>query len=165
MRRHLHLLFGALLLPLTFPAMAQYIWVDEKGVKQLSDRPPPASVPDKRILKSPGKPVFNPYAPSAPEPTATETTPAKSPPTVAERNAEFNQRQTSAAEAARNAAVEAQRKADQAANCDAARKNQLALDQGLRLSTFDQNGERGYMNDAQRDELRKNTQKVLVECK
>jgi hypothetical protein len=145
-------------------ATAQYIWIDDKGVKQLSDRPPPPNIPEKRILKAPGKPVFNPYESTAPTPVASEPASPK-PATVAERNADFNQRRTEAAESARNAAADAQRKADQAANCDAARKNQLALDQGLRLSTFDKNGERGYMDDAQRDDLRKNTQKVLAECK
>ena len=35
-------------------AHAQYVWVDEKGLKQYSDRAPPASVPLKRILKAPG---------------------------------------------------------------------------------------------------------------
>jgi len=142
---------------------AQYIWVDNKGVKQLSDRPPPPDIPEKRILKAPGMPVFNPYAPVQPEaPAAVSTKPA---PTIAERNADFIKRQSEAAEKARLAADEAQRNVDKTANCDAARKNQLALDQGLRLSTFDKNGERGYMNEVQRDELRKNTQKVLVDCK
>lgn len=146
-------------------AKAQYIWVDDKGVKQLSDRPPPPNIPQQRILKAPGKPTFNPHAPVETEPESKEPATPKPPQSIAERNADFNKRQAEAAENARNGAADAQRKADQAANCDAARKNQLALDQGLRLSTFDQNGERGYMNDTQREELRKNTQKLLAECK
>lgn len=156
----------ALLLSAAPLASAQYVWLDDKGVKQLSDRPPPPGVPEKRILKAPGKPVFNPYAPVAPatQPAAQDSA-AKPAPTVAERNADFNKRQAEAADKARHAAAEAQRQADQAANCDAARKNQMALDQGLRLSTFDKNGERGYMDDAQREDLRKNTQKVLADCK
>jgi hypothetical protein len=144
-------------------AMAQYIWIDDKGVKQLSDRPPPPGVPEKRILKAPGKPMFNPYAPAEPE-----AGPAPSPrpaPTLAERNEDYNKRKTDAAEAAQRAADDAKRKADQTARCDAARKNQQALDQGVRLSTLDKNGERSYMDDAQREDLRKNTQIVLAECK
>lgn len=144
-------------------AWAQYLWVDDKGVKQLSDRPPPPNIPEKRILKAPGKPLFNPYAPAEPEPAAKP--PAASAPTLAERNDDFNKRKLENAEAAQRAAAEARNKAQQAANCDAARKNQQAIDQGVRLSTFDQNGERSYMDDAQREDLRKNTQKVLAECK
>ena len=34
-------------------ARAQYVWIDDKGLKQLSDRPPPPNVPAKRILKAP----------------------------------------------------------------------------------------------------------------
>lgn len=156
-------LLAALLLALSPLAQAQYMWIDEKGVKQFSDRPPPPNVPDKRILKAPGKPLFNPYAAAESEPVAAPA--SKAAPTLAERNADFKQRQADTAEATDQAAASARRKADQASNCNAARQNQLALDQGLRLSTFNKNGERGYMDDAQREELRKNTQKVLADCK
>lgn len=158
-----HPLLAALLLACPL-ALAQYVWLDDKGIKQFSDRPPPPGVPEKRILKAPGKPRFNPNAPAEAEPSA-EAAAAKPAPTLAERNADFNKRKSEAAEAEKQAAANAQRKADEAANCDAARQNQRALDQGLRLSTYDKNGERGYMNDQQREELRKNTQKVLADCK
>ncbi|MYM22591.1 DUF4124 domain-containing protein [Duganella sp. FT135W] len=144
-------------------AMAQYMWIDDKGIKQFSDRPPPPNIPEKRILKAPGKPLFNPNA-TEPEPAA-ETQAAKAAPTLAERNADFNKRRSEAADVAKQTAANAQRKADEAANCNAARQHQQALDQGLRLSSYDKNGERGYMNDDQREELRKNTQKVLADCK
>lgn len=159
---HRTTLLAALLLAAPL-AMAQYMWIDDKGIKQFSDRPPPPNIPEKRILKAPGKPLFNPNAPAEAEPAA--DAPAKPAPTLAERNADFNKRRAEAAESARQAAADAQRKADEAANCNAARQNQQALDQGLRLSTYDKNGERGYMNDQQREDLRKNTQKVLAECK
>lgn len=162
---HRSTLLAALLFTLAPLAMAQYMWLDEKGVKQFSDRPPPSNVPAKRILKAPGKPVFNPNAAPEPDDNAAAAPAPKAPPTLAERNTDFNKRKTEAAEAERQAAASAQRKADEAANCNAARQNQQALDQGLRLSTYDKNGERGYMNDQQREDLRKNTQKVLAECK
>ncbi|NGZ85054.1 DUF4124 domain-containing protein [Duganella aceris] len=161
----LRALAGALLLAACPLVLAQYMWLDDKGVKQLSDRPPPPNVPAKRILKAPGKPLFNPNAPAEAE---TEPAPAaepKRPPTLAERNADFNKRKTDAAAAEKKAGEDAQRKADIAANCDGARKNQLALDQGVRLSSYDKNGERGVMTDQERDDLRKKTQKVLAECK
>ncbi|MYM67050.1 DUF4124 domain-containing protein [Pseudoduganella sp. FT55W] len=162
---HRTTLLAALLLATAPLAMAQYMWIDDKGIKQFSDRPPPPNIPEKRILKAPGKPLFNPNAPAEAEPAAPDASAPKPPPTLAERNADFNKRRTEAAETARQAAADAQRKADEAANCNAARQNQQALDQGLRLSTYDKNGERGYMNDQQREDLRKNTQKVLAECK
>ncbi|UUZ48461.1 DUF4124 domain-containing protein [Massilia sp. B-10] len=33
-------------------AQAQYVWVDEKGVKQFSDRSPPSNIPAKNILEA-----------------------------------------------------------------------------------------------------------------
>jgi hypothetical protein len=162
---HRTTLLAALLLATAPLAIAQYMWIDDKGVKQFSDRPPPPNIPEKRILKAPGKPLFNPNAPAEAEPAASDTPAAKAAPTLTERNADFNKRRTEATETARQAAADNQRKTDEAANCNAARQNQQALDQGLRLSTYDKNGERGYMNDQQREDLRKNTQKVLAECK
>jgi hypothetical protein len=162
---HRTISLAALLLAAAPLAIAQYMWIDDKGIKQFSDRPPPPNIPEKRILKAPGKPLFNPNAPAEAEPTAPDAPAAKPAPTLAERNADFNKRKADAADAAKQAAASAQRKADEAANCNAARQNQQALDQGLRLSTYDKNGERGYMNDEQREELRKNTQKVLADCK
>ena len=165
---HRNIPLAILLLAASSLAMAQYIWVDDKGVKQLSDRPPPADTPAKRILKVPGKPLFNPNAPAdaePPQPAASETPPARRPPTLAERNADFNKRKTEAAAAEKKSADEAQRNADIAANCDAARKNQLALDQGIRMSTYDKNGERTVMGDVEREEMRKKSQKVLSGCK
>jgi hypothetical protein len=151
-------------------ALAQYIWIDDKGIKQLSDRPPPPSVPVKRILKAPGKTRFNPDAGQAdadtggqPAAGAAEAA-TKAPPTVAERDAAFNQRRADRAAAERKAAEDAQQKADIAANCDAARQNQRALDQGLRLANIDKNGERGIMTDQERAELGKKNQKVLAGC-
>ena len=169
--RTLHCLSGALLLAASSLAIAQYMWIDDKGVKQLSDRPPPPSVPEQRILKAPGKARFNPNAPAAAEaePPAADATPdaptAKRPPTLAERNADFNKRKADAAAADKKAADEARQKADIAANCDAARKNQQALADGLRMSNYDKNGERGIMGDEERAEMAKKNQKVLAGCK
>ncbi|MBP1203034.1 pyruvate/2-oxoglutarate dehydrogenase complex dihydrolipoamide acyltransferase (E2) component [Duganella sp. 1411] len=154
-------------------ALAQYIWIDDKGIKQLSDRPPPPSVPAKRILKAPGKTAFNPNASPAeadtggPAADGAERAAAavpKAPPTVAEREAAFNQRRAERAAAERKAAEDAQQKADVAANCDAARQNQRALDQGMRLANIDKNGERAIMSDQERAELAKKNQKVLAGC-
>lgn len=153
-------------------ALAQYIWIDEKGVKQLSDRPPPPSVPEKRILKAPGKAPFNPNA--APPQTDASAHPAasvpaaeagpKPPPTLAERNEAFNKRRADADAAERKTAEGAQQKADTAANCEAARQNQRALDQGIRMVNIDKNGERAVMSDRERVDLGKKNQKVLAGC-
>lgn len=152
-------------------ALAQYVWIDDKGIKQLSDRPPPPSIPAKRILKAPGKTTFNPNATgpdagaaAAPVADVNTDTGTKAAPSLAERNDAFNKRRADAAAAERKAADDAQRNADSAANCEAARQNQRALDQGMRMMNVDKNGERAIMSDQERAELGKKNQKVLAGC-
>jgi len=168
----LRLLAGGALLALSAQALAQYIWLDEKGIKHLSDRPPPPSVPDQRILKAPGKPLFDPYAPApaadsdASSVSASDAKPDAKPkaPTLAERNADFNKRQAEAAKKSQLAGAEAEQKAAAAANCDAARNNQRALDQGIRMSTYDKDGQRTIMDDDQRAAAAAKNKKVLADC-
>lgn len=161
----LRLLAGGALLAVSAHALAQYIWVDDKGIKHLSDQPPPPSVPDKRILKAPGKPIFDPNAP-APSDNDTAAAPdqKKAPPTLAERNADYDKRQAEAAKKAKAVSEDAARKATAAANCDAARNNQRALDEGIRLNTFDKDGNRTIMDDDQRAAAAAKNQKALADC-
>ncbi|KQV80964.1 hypothetical protein ASD15_13845 [Massilia sp. Root351] len=153
---------------------AQYMWLDEKGMKQLSDQPPPPSVPQNRILKQPSgqgaaAPGYGPAAQS-PAPAAEGDAPdaaeskVKRPPTVAERNAEFAKRKAESQAAEQKAAQEAARKAEQAANCDSARSNQAALDSGTRMTEFDKSGQRVFLSDEQRAERSRRNQKILAEC-
>ena len=150
------------------PAAAQYVWVNDQGVKHLSDRPPPPSVPTSHILKMPRQ---SPTGPGVAAPAAAGATPPDSPApppgpaTTADREADFQQRRKAAAAAENKAAGEARDKAQQAANCNAARQNQRALDGGGGIVSYDANGERSVMSDQQREELAKNTQKVLASCK
>ncbi|MGZ5201233.1 MAG: DUF4124 domain-containing protein [Telluria sp.] len=55
LRFNLPRLIAPLLLVAAGLAHAQYSWIDEKGIRQLSDRPPPPGTPASRILKAPGK--------------------------------------------------------------------------------------------------------------
>ena len=167
----LRYLIGVILLAACPIAIAQYVWIDDKGVKQLSDRPPPPSIPAKRILKAPGKSTFNPNAANqdadgaAPPATdATAETGHKPTPTLAERNDAFNKRRADAAAAERKTAEDARHQADTAANCEAARQNQRALEQGIRMVNIDKSGERAVMTDQERAEMGKKNQKVLAGC-
>ena len=115
----LRLALAAALLAVSAQALAQYLWIDEKGVKQLSDRPPPPNIPEKNILKAPGKPLFDPNAPApAPAADAAEApeTKTKAAPTLSERHADVNKRKTEAAQAEEKRADEERRKAAAAAN-------------------------------------------------
>ena len=63
-------------------ALAQYIWLDSKGVKQYSDRPPPPSVPTSKILKAPGTPLRTSSEANADETEKDVDLTKKAPPTT-----------------------------------------------------------------------------------
>lgn len=150
-------------------AYAQYIWLNEKGVKQYSDMPPPASVPKKRILKEPGSHASSQA--TVPAEPAVQGTPVdaeakdNAPMTTAEKNADFQKRRAEQAEKEKKAAEEAQRAADKAKNCERARAYQRALQSGVRVSRTDKNGERSFLNDEQRAKEAQDAQRALDECK
>ncbi|WP_420475049.1 DUF4124 domain-containing protein [Noviherbaspirillum sp. ST9] len=141
---------------------AQYIWLDEKGTKQFSDMPPPPSVPPGRILK---QPAARPAASAGGTGDAKPATPARTEPTIAEKNAEFRKRKAEQAEKEKKAGEEAQRAADNAKNCERARDYQRLLDSGERIARTDKNGERSFLSDEQRAQESHENKRNLADCK
>ena len=160
----LALLLGMGIAPVSY---AQYVWLNEQGVKQFSDMPPPASVPKNRILKSPAgssRPAPAPDATdgAAPAPDAAK---AKAPMTAAEQNAEYNKRKIEQAEKEKKAADEAQAAADKVKNCERARAYARSLESGERLTKLDKNGEKTYLTEEQKAQESRETKRYLDECK
>ena len=154
---------GALLAFATL-AQAQYMWIDEKGLKQFSDRAPPASVPLKNILKAPRGAASAETLPAE----AVAATPAAAPkaaPTLADRNADYRKRVKESAEREQKEKDEQSAKADQADNCERARSAKRTMESGVRIGTQDKNGERGVMTDEQRAAETRKADKVLAACK
>lgn len=143
------------------PAAAQYAWIDEKGIKQFSDKPPPPSVPASRILKQPGRT----YKPEAQEDTPAPTQPTKTEMTVAEKNAEFRKRRAEQAEKEKKAADEARMAAGKAKHCDSALAYKRALESGQRIAHTDASGERAYLTDQQREREMREVNQTLEDCK
>lgn len=162
------LLAAAALMFVAGLAQAQYVWIDAKGIKQFSDRSPPSSVPDKNILKAPGRPVLT-IVPGdqaeQPAPVSVADAAKKALPTVAERNVEFNKRASDKAAADKKSAAEGQAKAAKAEQCAAARDYKMQLDSGVRIGTVTQGGERAFMSDAERAIANAKTNKVLAACR
>lgn len=161
------LLAATALMALASLAQAQYMWIDEKGLKQFSDRPPPPSIPLKHILKAPkGMPTADSIAAeaaaAAPAPEAAKP---KAAPTVADRNADYNKRVKEKAERDEKEQAEAERKAALAENCERARMARQSLDSGARIGSVDKNGERGFMSDDQRAVESQKVNKALSACK
>lgn len=164
-RTHIRQLTGAIAafatLSLSVTAFAQYAWIDDKGTRQYSDMPPPASVPADRILKAPRGSVIAPAAPDAP---ATAAAP-KAEMSVAEKEADYRKRRAEQAEKEKKAAEEARLAAEKSKNCERARDYHRALESGERLARTDKNGERSFLTDEQRERELRETRRVLDDCK
>ncbi|MGS0740303.1 DUF4124 domain-containing protein [Glaciimonas sp. GG7] len=149
------------ILSIASAALAQYVWLDEKGNKQYSDMPPPTSVPAQRILKMPGTFSIPPADTSTTLGNAVNNTPT----TLAEQNAAFNKRQIDQAEKDKKASESAKEAASKAKNCDIARAYQRTLDSGIRMAQLDNNGQRAFLNDGQRKQASRDNKQVLDDCK
>ncbi len=161
---------GAALLLWAGLSQAQYLWIDEKGLKQFSDRPPPPNTPLNKILKSPTKigPVMEPVPDTptaAPAPGAPSAPAPKGPPTLAERDADYRKRAAEQADKAQKAQEDEKQKAAIAANCETARRQKQSLDSGVRLGIVDSKGQQDVMDDQQRARETQLVNKVLAECK
>ncbi len=163
------------ILSLSGSAFAQYVWLNDKGVKQYSDMPPPTSVPDSRIVKAPGVAARTPSLAPLGDPVVggiegeavgnPAVSKMKIPMTTVEKNMDFQKRKIEQAEKDKKAAEEKQMAADKSKNCERARDYQKALDSGQRIARTDKNGERAYLNDMQRAQEAKDTRKILGDCK
>lgn len=146
---------------LSAQAQGQWKWRDANGNVQYSDRPPPASVPEKDILARPlgirspvklqtyGEKASQPQnAASAPGAKKDETKPRMSPQTEARLKEEERQ----------NAAVRAE-------NCSRAKQQLAVLESGARISQTDDKGERILLDDAARaSEMQKMRAIIAAEC-
>ena len=158
------LLAGLTLLALAGAAHAQYMWIDPKGIRQYSDRPPPPSTPAHKILKAPGR--LPPAAPASDADTpATPPEKANSAPTLAEREAAFRKRAQERAEQERKQADEARRKADLAERCAAARETKAHLNSGIRIAKVGADGERAFLSDEERAARVAQANRVLEACR
>ena len=141
-------------------AQAQWAWKDDNGRVVYSDRPPPASVKQDRIVRQPG------MAPIVSSDTADEKANAASAPkTWAEREAEYKKRQTERANAEKKTTEEKTQQTQRRADCERARSYLATLESGTRILRTDNNGERSYLDDTQRDaELTRAREAVAKSC-
>lgn len=162
---------GLALSGITATAVAQYVWLDEKGVKQFSDMPPPTNTPNIRILKVPGTTLYS--TPSSASNTgrsdktevnAAASDKAKAPMTTAEKNADFLKRRAEQADKEKKAAEQRQLASDKAKNCDRARAYNRLLESGERISHTDNNGERTFLTDEQRTREVHDVRRVITDC-
>ncbi|MCJ7798850.1 MAG: DUF4124 domain-containing protein [Polaromonas sp.] len=144
---------------LSISAWAQWQWIDKDGRKVFSDRPPPASIQDKDILKR---------AVADSRPAAVPAAVKASAPKLLGKDAALDarKRQAEEAEAASKKAEDEKLAKAKAENCDRARKGLGSLASGVRIAVTNARGEREIMDDAARGTETKRLQGIAAsDCK
>jgi hypothetical protein len=136
-------------------AHAQYSWLDDKGARVVSDRPPPPGTPAARILKAPRgfEPAIEAAAPPAAGPDA---------PDWKKRELDYRERSARRDKDAQEA--EAQRRPERDAQCSWARDAQRQLATARRLEWKNRKGELEYISDEDRAREQARVQKILSDC-
>jgi hypothetical protein len=166
--RHKPLFIALIGLLLAASAQAQWKWRDAKGLVQYSDMPPPAGTPDKDILQRPQAPARNVViqATGQPAPAASAPQPAGSAPTKAEQDAAARQKQDQDKLAAKHKEDEARAADLRRENCGRAQAYMRDLQSGSRLTRTNEQGERVYVDDAQRQtEVERARQAMTESCR
>lgn len=112
-----------------------YQWKDENGKTVISDKPPVGNVRQQKRIEA-----------EAPAPGNVEQKP------LADREMEFRKRQQETREKNEKQQKEAAVAAENRENCERARRARQSLESGERIATRDANGERVFLDDAQREQ-------------
>ncbi|KRC19194.1 MULTISPECIES: DUF4124 domain-containing protein [unclassified Acidovorax] len=164
-------------------AAAQWQWIDKDGRKVFSDRPPPQDIPEKNMLKQPsfGGPRVTtpaagaPAAAAAPAPAGAATAasgaaaaPAAPASAASGKDKELEKRkaEAEAAEAAKKKAEDDKVAKAKAENCTKARDAKALMDSGTPLRQTTAQGERVFLDEAQRAAETKRINAVIAsDCK
>ena len=159
---------------LSLSAVAHWQWTDKDGRKVFSDRPPPAEIKEKDILKQPGGRVRAPVAVVPAEANASGASAGvasavKTPtPRLSGKDAELQakKKKLEQEEADIKKADEEKVSAAKAENCERAKKGLSSFQSGARVSTVNAKGEREIMNDNARTAESKRLQGIVGDdCK
>lgn len=157
-------------------ASAQWQWIGKDGRKVFSDRPPPAEIQDKDILKQPGG-KERAAAPAATVVEGAAAAPATAAPTAAKPGAnvpkisgkdaelEAKKKKLEDDEAVKKKADEEKVAKAKTENCERAKKSMATIQSGSRISTTNAKGEREVMDDSARAAESKRLQAIVdSEC-
>jgi hypothetical protein len=156
--RLLRLLCGGALALTSVLAHAQYSWIDDKGARVFSDRPPPPGTPSARILKAPRG--FEP-----PQAAAEAPAPASTAPTAPDwKKRELDYRERSAQRDKEMREAQAQSKPERDAQCSWARDAQQRLANARRLEWKNKKGELEFISDEDRAREQERVKLILSNC-
>ncbi|MDP2817732.1 MAG: DUF4124 domain-containing protein [Polaromonas sp.] len=153
-------------------AAAQYQWVGKDGRKVFSDRPPPADIQEKDILKQPGgrrAAVLVIPTETAEVASTTAAAAAAKPkvdpnaPKISGKDAELEAKKKKLEEeaAAKKKAEDEKIAQAQAENCERAKKAVATFQSGVRVASTNAKGEREIMDDSVRASELKRVQAVV----
>lgn len=151
-------------------AFAQWKWKDKTGRVQYSDLPPPPSVADAEILQRPsgstrkGAPAFAPntaQAAAAALAASAASDAASGPAKAVEPELEAKRRKVAEEEGAKRRAEEEKLNAARAENCQRAKAQLRALEDGMRMARVNAKGEREVLDDKGRAEESKRARDVV----
>lgn len=129
-----------------------YQWKDKSGQIVYSDNPPAGNIPSRRLRRD-----------AVGEITGQETAPTKS---VADQDLELKKRQQEQGEKQAKSDKESADSKAKAQNCEMAKNQLAALESGQRIARFNAQGEREYLDDAQRAAEVERTRKAVADnCK
>lgn len=162
-RQLLHYTAGMAFMLAAASASAQYVWVDAKGSRNYSDRPPPPGTPASKILKAPKgmeqliAAAAGPAAPSAEQEEAAKL--------LAAREETYQKRRQESAESAKKARDEAERAAIKKETCDTARAAKAQLESGMRVRSRNSADPYAVMDDKERASEIARANKALASCR
>ena len=140
-------------------AQAQWAWKDDNGRMVYSDQPPPAGIKQSAITRQPT--AMTPVAPSAAAPS--EAAPQQQasaapnaaadpnkPKSLADQELDFKKRQQARQDAEKKAADDQAKASAQAADCSRAKGYIQSLENGVRITKTDPDGNPHFLDDSER---------------
>ncbi len=159
------------ILAATSSVQAQWQWLDKDGRKVFSDRPPPADVSDKNIIKRPAlvvKPVASTTGGANPDDAEEEPSARPVAPKVTgeDKQLQLRKKQLADADAAKQKAEQERIAKGRADNCARAMQSKATFEAGGRIVKPNAKGEREIMDDAAvASELRHIQDVINSDCK
>ena len=156
---------------LSQPAAAQWKWKDKTGRVQYSDLPPPPNVSESEILQRPSgasarkPPPFAANSAQAAAAAMAASAAASGPDGAAkgvDPELEAKRRKAAEEEGAKRRAEEEKQKAAKAENCQRAKGQLRALEDGMRMARVNEKGEREILDDKGRAEETKRARDVVA---
>ncbi|MBI4808177.1 MAG: DUF4124 domain-containing protein [Nitrosomonadales bacterium] len=123
-------------------------WVDAEGKVHYSDTPPP-EVKTESVRNISGK-------------GQVEAPASYSPKSIAEREADLRKSKLEKEESAQKKSLQDAEMGTKKRNCENARHNERAIEEGSRISTYDEKGERTYLDDDARAQRLEEARKAIA---